>query len=582
MKLSVISGNDKGKEFPLPETGTLQIGRGKDTDTHLQDLRVSRNHCRVQVDGGRVLLVDNQSKEGTFVNDQKIDERQLRSGDKIRVGDTVLQIEMPVDMENEETLRGDDIRNIMNAATQAGILGGNVGTAAPPEAMSELLGRTLDRFEVIAPLASGYSSVYFRARDTTDLREVALKVLRPGFAKSDAEMERVARLLKSVMALEHPNVVTLIDVGKTDSYCWFALELVEGESLAQMTQQAAKANLGMLDWQHALRMAMHLARGLDYLHGRQLSHRYIAPRTILVNTSDKVAKLGPPIRSRALEGSSVNLFPRRTDQLRDLPYTAPERAREDSLGDGRADIYSLGATVYEMITGRPPFDSKNLADLLIKILQGDPVKPREYQLLLPEAFERVILKMMAKKPEDRYQTPKELLADLERVIQNPNVPAGNGSLPKDRGRTQPPPPGIISVECECGQQLQARSKFAGTKVRCPGCGNFLTLPGRPTIKQSSAERPAFQDPEAELAERIREANEPAPPAKQGRSLLQLPNLVAAIAVTLLVLSGLIFLVGPLLVDRGGAGTKDGNPPSKKVDSPAKDRNPPVARDKEGP
>lgn len=567
MKLSVIAGNDKGKEFPLPETGTLQIGRGKDTDTHLQDLRVSRNHCRVQVEGGRVLLVDNQSKEGTFVNDQKVDERQLRSGDKIRIGDTVMQVEMPVDMENEETLRGDDIKNIMNVATLAGGLGAPAGAVAPPEAMGELLGRSLGRFEVISTLANGFSSVLFRARDTTDLREVALKVLRPGFAKSDAEMERVTRQLKPVMALDHPNVVTLYDAGKTDSYCWFALELVEGESLIQMTQQAGKANLGMLDWQHALRMAVHLAKGLDFLHGRQLSHRYISPRTVLVNTSDKLAKLGPPIRSRPLEGSTANLFPRRTDQLRDLPYTAPERAREDSLGDGRSDIYSLGATVYEMITGRPPFDSKNLADLLIKILQGDPVKPREYQLLLPEAFERVILKMIAKKPEDRYQTPKELLADLDKVVKNPAGPVGNGSLPRERG-TQASPPGIISVECECGQQLQARSKFAGTKVRCPGCGIFLTLPGRPTIKQASAERPAFQDPEAELARRIQEANEPPPPVANRASLLQLPNLVAAIAVTLLILSGLVFLVGPLLVDRGGKGS---SPPSKKVDAPVKDK-----------
>src|SRR5205814_407077 len=123
------------------------------------------------------LLIDNSSKEGTFVNNQKIAERQLRSGDLIRVGDTVLRIEMPIDMENEETLRGDDIRDLLNAPT----LGANLGVAPAVETMGELIGKTLDHYEVISLIASGHSSVFFRARDTHDFREVALKVLRPGF-----------------------------------------------------------------------------------------------------------------------------------------------------------------------------------------------------------------------------------------------------------------------------------------------------------------------------------------------------------------------------------------------------------------
>src|SRR5207249_2818371 len=111
--------------------------------------------------------------------------------------------------------------------------------------------------------------VFFRARDTHDFREVALKVLRPGFARSDADMQRIARHLQPMAEFTHPNLVALYDAGKTDSYCWFALELVEGESLAQLIQQAGKGGMGMLDWQHVLRMAIHLAKGLQYLHEQQ-------------------------------------------------------------------------------------------------------------------------------------------------------------------------------------------------------------------------------------------------------------------------------------------------------------------------
>jgi serine/threonine-protein kinase len=261
--------------------------------------------------------------------------------------------------------------------------------------------------------------VVFRARDTKDDREVACKVLWPEYAKNDAEMQRLIRAVKTVLPLRHPNLVTLYGAGKTGAYCWISMEYVDGESLTQVIQRIGAA--GMLDWRHGLRVAVHVARALDFARQHAIIHRNITPTNIMVRSADKLTKLGDLLLAKATEGILAEPITSPGELLGEVAYMSPERTRSNSDVDSRSDIYSLGATIYALLTGRPPCEGGSLVETLTKIRQTEPVKPKKFQLSIPDLFEGTVMKMLAKRPEERFQTPAELLTDLERVARYQGV-----------------------------------------------------------------------------------------------------------------------------------------------------------------
>ena len=201
--------------------------------------------------------------------------------------------------------------------------------------------------------------------------------------------------------------------GKTGPYCWVAMELVNGESLTATIRHVGVA--GSLDWRRALRMAIYLCRGLAYLHEQKVVYRNIGPQNILCEGDARVPRLSDFLRLRPFfdpveQGQGEEL----PDSL--LLYAAPEQTREESEIDYRSDIFNLGALCYSLVTGRPPFEGGSLAETITKIRREKPEDPKKYQLAIPKAFEGVILQMLAKRPEDRYQTTAEGGAHLERVL----------------------------------------------------------------------------------------------------------------------------------------------------------------------
>jgi serine/threonine-protein kinase len=191
------------------------------------------------------------------------------------------------------------------------------------------------------------------------------------------------------------------------------MEYVEGESLTDVI--ARIGTLGMLDWQYAFRVAVHIARALEAAAGHDIIHRNVTPANILVRASDKTAKLGDLMLAKAMSGTLARQVTRPGQLVGDVLYMSPERTRSEAEVDGRSDIYSLGATVYAVLTGRPPFEGSSLPEIVTRIRQAQPEKPKKYQLSVPDLFEGVVLRMLAKRPEDRFQTPTDLLKDLERV-----------------------------------------------------------------------------------------------------------------------------------------------------------------------
>jgi serine/threonine-protein kinase len=198
------------------------------------------------------------------------------------------------------------------------------------------------------------------------------------------------------------------------------MEFVDGESLTQVIQKIGTA--GMLDWGNALRVAIHIGRALQFAEQHQIIHRNIQPANILIQHSDKLTKLGDLMLAKALEGTQSEQITRTGELVGDIVYMAPERTRGvQGNVDGRSDIYGLGATVYALLTGRPPFDAGSLPETIMQIRNAPPVNPRKFQLSIPDMFEGVVLKMLAKRPEDRYQTAASLLSELERVAKYQGV-----------------------------------------------------------------------------------------------------------------------------------------------------------------
>ncbi len=402
-QLVITSGPDQGRVFPLPAADTLLLGRSRATETRLADPHVSRVHCRIEVKGDEVIITDNDSAGGTYVNGRRLSSPYiLRPGDRITVGQTELQL---------RTVTPDDADTVppRSQPTAPPQLPAEVGGLP----LAELVGQTISRYRIGSVLAKGHTGIVFHARDTEADLPVAFKVLGPRLADDDTRRERFVRAMKTVLPLRHENLITVHAAGKTGRLCWIAMEYVEGESLTQWVQRAGVA--GMLDWRNAVRVTAQIARALEYAHAQQILHRNVTPMNVVVRGRDKVAKLGDLMLAKALEGALAVNLTEAGEMLSDLNYIAPERTYPSATADERSDLFSLGAMLYALLTGRPPFAEDSPIETIKKVRSAQPEPPRKSQMAVPQHIEDVVLKLLAKRPEDRYASASALLRELERM-----------------------------------------------------------------------------------------------------------------------------------------------------------------------
>ncbi|HEV3262362.1 MAG TPA: FHA domain-containing serine/threonine-protein kinase [Gemmataceae bacterium] len=387
-QLTVVSGPDKGLTFTFQSGEKFQIGRSRGFANRLSDPAVSRVHCEIKAEADRTLLY-NLSRKGTLVNGASAQECVLQPGDLIGIGGTALRyVAEPAD-----------------AST--------VTPAKPRPSLAALVGRTLAHFEIESVIARGHTGFVFRARDRDSKATVALKVLRPELSQNAEEQRRFVRAMKTMLPVRHPNLVRIHAAGRTKSYCWMAMEYVEGESLTQVIQRLGVA--GALDCRHAYRVGVHIASALEHAHGLGILHRNVTPRNILIRNSDQSAVLSDLMLAKALEGTLAEQVTGPGTLLGDEAYLAPERTREGAEVDARADLYGLGATLYALVTGRPPFAARTPQRLIALVRSAAVVPPTTYQLCIPALFEGMVLRLLAKTPDERHSSARELLQDLKRI-----------------------------------------------------------------------------------------------------------------------------------------------------------------------
>ncbi len=398
-ELVVTSGPDKGIQYPLPEGKTVVVGRGQEAVLQLTDPRVSRKHFVIEVSDGKIELLNAGGSGGTTVNSETVETRELQPGDVIGLGDSELKLILP------------------ESACQT-TMAPTTGPAQDSKLTSDynlstLIGSTIHNYEVQRELARGNSGAVFLCRDLKQDRDIALKVLWSEISTDQQEMQRFIRAMKTMYPIRHPNLVQIYNAGTTGPYAWVALEYVDGESLTKVIERIG--TVGMLDWQYGFRVAVQVARGLEAAYEHNIVHRNVTPENILVRAEDKVIKLGDMMLAKALESTKSEQITRLGQLVGELAYAPPERTNSSLDIDSRSDLYSLGATIYALLTGRPPFKGESLPTLISKIRNDQPASPKDFQLSISDMFEGVVLRLMAKNPDDRFQTPTELLYDLKRV-----------------------------------------------------------------------------------------------------------------------------------------------------------------------
>lgn len=265
-----------------------------------------------------------------------------------------------------------------------------------------------DRYEIMEKIGAGGMSDVYKARDHILGRFVAIKVLKQEFSEDVNFVTKFRTEAQSAAGLEHPNIVNIYDVGSEAGMHYIVMEYVEGVTLKTYIEKK-----GQLTYKEAVSIAIQVGRGIEAAHAKHIIHRDIKPQNILISTEGK-AKVTDFGIARAVSNNTIS-----ADVMGSVHYSSPEQARNGFV-DGKSDIYSLGIVMYEMVTGRVPFDGETTVAVAIQHLQEEMVAPSAYAPDLPISLEKIILKCTQKSPDRRYDNISDLLIDLKKVLISPN------------------------------------------------------------------------------------------------------------------------------------------------------------------
>ena len=265
-----------------------------------------------------------------------------------------------------------------------------------------------ERYEVVSRIGSGGMADVYKAKDHKLNRFVAMKVLKPEFSADTNFIRKFQREAQAAAGLAHPNVVNVFDVGEDQGVNYIVMELVEGITLKEYISKKGKLTV-----KEATSIAIQVSMGLEAAHNRNIVHRDIKPQNIIISTDGKVKVTDFGI-ARVASSNTIS-----TNAMGSVHYSSPEQVR-GGYSDFKSDIYSLGITMYEMVTGRVPFDGDTTVAIAIKHLQDEMVPPSHYVPDLPHSLEDIILKCTQKSPDRRYSTLAELINDLKHSLIDPN------------------------------------------------------------------------------------------------------------------------------------------------------------------
>ncbi len=368
----VERGNDKGSSLKIEPGGRYVFGRDPSVGgLTLSDSLTSRRHFEIRSEGGSYVIRDLGSTNGTFLNDERIEEGRLTVGDKIQAGDTILSF---LSDRREDSRQG-------------------------------LVGKTVGGYKLLERVGRGGMGTVYKANQLSLNRIVAFKVLSARLLRDEKFIERFKSEARAAGQLNHPNIVQVYDVGTDRQIHFFSMEFMDGGSL-----QDRIGKDGKLPWDEVLDILIQASRALIFAEKKGIVHRDVKPDNLML-TSDgqvKLADLGLARRAEQLKNSTE-------EGIFGTPhFISPEQAQGLEV-DHRADLYSLGATAYRLLAGRTPFLGSNMQEIILQQISATPPPLREFCPDCPEDLAAVIERLMRKDPDDRYPSAAALLEDLEAI-----------------------------------------------------------------------------------------------------------------------------------------------------------------------
>ncbi len=278
--------------------------------------------------------------------------------------------------------------------------------------MDKYIGKRLDgRYEIHELIGVGGMANVYRCTDTVDDREVAIKILKDEYLNNEEFIRRFKNESKAIAMLSHPNIVKVYDVSFGDMIQYIVMEYIDGITLKEYIDRQ-----GIIEWKDALHLTTQILKALQHAHECGIVHRDIKPQNIML-LQDGTIKVTDFGIARFSDKSTRTM----TDQaIGSVHYIAPEQARGD-VTDGKSDIYSVGVMLYEMLTGKLPFDGESAVSVALMQLQSTPKRPREVNPGIPIGLEQITMKAMQKQPSARYKSAAEMLSDIERFRLNPSI-----------------------------------------------------------------------------------------------------------------------------------------------------------------
>jgi serine/threonine protein kinase len=365
--LTVEEGSDWGAQCKIPMQGSLIIGRSATCDLVLDDERASRQHFRLEVINGRFFATDLGSCNGTFVNETKVEGTvPVTPDDRIRVGGSIMKV--------------------ADAA---------VGT---------LIGKVVGGYRLEERLGSGGMGEVYKAIQISLGRTVAVKILASDLANDEDFIEQFLAEARAAGLFNHPNVVQVYDVGSEGGLYYYSMEYQSGGSVQQHVQGGK-----CLAPTRALEIIRQAASALEFAETMGIVHCDIKPENLMLSGDGDVRLSDLGIARRHGETAAS----KDSKHVAGSPhYMSPEQAKGDKL-DNRSDLYSIGATLYRLLAGRPPFNGNSAREVMEKQVYEQPVPLRKIRPQIPQGLSRIVDKLLQKKPDKRYQSARVLLADLD-------------------------------------------------------------------------------------------------------------------------------------------------------------------------
>ncbi len=421
--LSVIEGPDAGSDFNLPDEGRRTAGRGSQADFRLADAQTSRTHCAFEAAADGCFVRDLGSRNGTFLNGRKVDVPEyIHPGDRLLIGESLLIVVDPEERPKSQGIpleaKSEDYYCLSCGHPTPGRCrrcGGQY--LCPPDGLPNLtIQKRLGR--------GGMGAVFLVLQGRLE-RPVAMKVAALSGQPEENVLKRFFREARVMAKIKHPNIVQIFDMGRAESapppdllypgespapVTFLLMEYVKGDTLDMKV-----AEEGPLEFVDAVRIARDVASGLAYASEEGIVHRDIKPSNVMLGEGDAVKVMDFGL-AKCFENSGLSGITCSGTILGTPAFMSPEQIRDSVHADHRSDIYALGASLYFLLTGKPPFPGRDLAKTLRRVLDHQPAPVEDYRPDVPKPLRKIVKKCMEKDPARRYKDASVLEKQLQAVL----------------------------------------------------------------------------------------------------------------------------------------------------------------------